>query len=546
MTAAPGHTTAASATDTAGPAARGEEAAWRRSTRRALALPVLLACVVGAFSLDGGFVFDDRYAVLQSPVVRGQVSLGEAAGRNFWGLPLASRDKVSWRPLLPLVWRGLWQIGAGSPLPFRSLSALLHILASGLATLLFVRLLPTRRLAVVAACVFAVHPAHAEAIGGIVAQADVLATVCGLGALLVLLAKAPQRGHLTAALGLIALGSLAKESALLWWPIAALALYAKNADRRLLRGWLLGALPIVLAIALAQVAAHGGRSESRLDNVLVALPTGARLITALAILGRELIVCFVPWRIAPSHGYAVFDADLLGVLPLAGAAVLATTAAHWYGLRALATRNPGRALWIALLFAPALLGCNLIFIGPTEYAERLLYPATLAASALIVLGLHVGLRTALRGPLRRDLAAGAIIAAFLAASWQHQRPWRSDLTLFSHAVAVEPKSWRNQQNLGRALALAAGLDGALWHLMLAEHLQMRLPAPIDWRVVEALEGLEPTDRMLTAPAALAGDQACALIDRLVRVAYAESTDRGAEAQARAVFAQRYRCEAPAS
>ena len=43
---------------------------------------------------------------------------------------------------------------------------------------------------------------------------------------------------------------------------------------------------------------------------------------------------------------------------------------------------------------------------------------------------------------------------------------------------------------------------SLWHVLLAEHLKMRQPAPLDWEPVETLEGLPPQERLLAAPAAL--------------------------------------------
>ncbi len=499
------------------------------------------ATVVGLLTIDGGFVYDDRHAILQSPVVQGQVDLVDAAvARDFWGLPLGSAAKVSWRPALPLVWRALWAAGGGAPLPFRVLALVAHVLCCVLAWALLRRWL-TPRAALWAGLLFALHPVHAEAVGGLVGNADIWAAAAILAGL-VWFERRPSQ--LAVACVFVAAGCGVKESALLGLPLLAIALAAR---RVALGAWLRFAAAAVLVAApvLVMVArAHGGAAEGASDNVLVALAPGDRVVTALALVWRGLRVLVWPDDVAPNHSYGVYDADAGALWPWALAGALALAGLVWAGLRALRRGDVANAVLIGMCAGPVIAGSNLLFLAPTEFAERLLYLGALAPCAWAGRWLDgaAAARPGDGGRISAPIAAlVAVLATFAALTVWHQRPWSSQQALFAHAVQVEPRSWRNQHNLGDALAKGGQVEPGLWHVMVGAHLRRSLPRPLDWRVIEALELLPVRERLLTAPAALAGADACGLIDALVEAAWPAATSARDAAMARAVFAQRYEC-----
>lgn len=495
---------------------------------RSVGIIVALATLAGALCVDGGFVYDDRHAIVQSPVVQGQVGLLEAVtARDFWGLPLGGAAKVSWRPALPLVWRGLWLVGGGSPLPFRLLGILLHIGASLAAFWLLRQLLPSRA-ALLAVALFALHPTHGEAIGGMVGHADIAASAAIFAALALVL-RGSERSASLAVLA-VGVGALFKESALLGLVLGAVILTAERADLRRWRAFALPAL-VVSAGVLAMVAkAHGGAREGVLDNVLGVLAPSARVVTAFAIIARQTLQLVLPIGVAPDHSYGVFSSDVGPIVAEAavGAALLLVAAGG--GGLALRRGERDRALWIALAAGPIVAGSNLLFVGPTEYAERALYPATLAACAAIAPLL-----------IERRLVAGVLLAGALATSVWTTVPWRSQRALFEAAVRVEPHSWRIHHNLGDALARDGEVERGLWHVMLATHLKRSAPRPVDWRIVDALAQADGSERLLLAPGALAPNDACGLIEAFAVAAYGNSPDPGAVARTRELFRTRYPC-----
>ena len=448
---------------------------------RTLALPLLLAAAAGAVTIDAGFVLDDSGAILESPVVQGEVGPADALARNFWGHSFGAPEKVSWRPVMPLVWRGLWLLGDGSPLPFHAFSLLLHVLATWAFGVLMLRLLPDRWTAVAAAVLFAVHGTHSEVVGGIVSQADLASTLLGASALVLLLPRDGRALRPGLALVLLGLGMVAKESAIVFWPAGMAAMLAARAPRRAQWAWAAGGLAILAADGWVQVLSHGAGARSPLDNVLVLMDPAARWWAALGILWRELALSFLPVHVAPFHGYAAITSAWQESLLPGGLAVAALGAGLWRGAGAVRAGRTGEAVWLVLLFAPAILGSNLLFIGPTEYADRLLYPATAAGCVALALVCRAGMHA-----WRRSVAVAVVAAALAATTWFYQRPWHDSESLFRHAVASEPRSWRAHLNLGR---FAPDAMESLWHVLLAEHLKMRQPAPVDWEPVETLEGL---------------------------------------------------------
>ncbi|MEY3012866.1 MAG: transrane and repeat-containing protein 3 [Pseudomonadota bacterium] len=499
-----------------------------------------LAALAAALAVDGGYVYDDAHAVLQSPMVQGRVGwLEGVTERDFWGLPLGGAAKVSWRPMLPAIWRVLWAAGDGAPLPLRAFGIVLHVLAC-YAALRWVRQLLPAGLAAATVALFALHPTHGEAVGGLVGHADIAASAAVFAALATLHARPDGRGAV-AAVAWVGLGALCKESALLGLALLPIAAFGLGVGAAVWRALALASLPVGAAVLAMVARAHGGADEGALDNVVGQLHGADRAATALAIAGKQTLQLLLPVGVAPDHSYAVYTRDTGPLLPWTVAGALALALAAFAGWRALAARKLALALPIALAAGPIVAGCNLLFVGPTEHAERALYPATLGACVLVVSGWQRW-----RGGASDATRVGRVVLALAlglaaAGSVRTTTPWRSQRALFEAAVDVEPRSWRIRHNLGDALAKAGEVEAGLWHVLLATHLKRLAPEPVDWRVVRALELAEPRERLLLAPAALAGKDACGLVDAFVRAAYADSPDRTAASRTRAIFASRYTC-----
>jgi hypothetical protein len=82
--------------------AQSAETPTRLATPGMQALLLSLLCLESfAGGLSGGFVLDDKHAILEHPVVQGTAPLAEAFRRTFWGEPF-SAPTPSFRPLTTL------------------------------------------------------------------------------------------------------------------------------------------------------------------------------------------------------------------------------------------------------------------------------------------------------------------------------------------------------------------------------------------------------------------------------------------------------------
>ncbi|KAH8293174.1 hypothetical protein KR044_009656, partial [Drosophila immigrans] len=138
-----------------------------------------LAFVLYLNTLNAGFVYDDRRAILSNAdVTEANRPLLQLLQHDYWGTSLLDDGSHgSWRPLCVLSFRLDFQLGHGNPFAFHLANLLLHCLATALVLSVAHTLLPTRAAARVAAALFASHPIHSEAVAGLVGRADLGACI---------------------------------------------------------------------------------------------------------------------------------------------------------------------------------------------------------------------------------------------------------------------------------------------------------------------------------------------------------------------------------
>jgi tetratricopeptide (TPR) repeat protein len=146
-----------------------------------------LASFLYANSLHGGFTLDDKYVVMNNPVVRSAaLDLDRLLATDYWGTPItAAASHKSYRPLTVLT---VWLNHRAHGLDVRGyhvVNVLLHALASVLVFYVAKAIMrigapagvsdraqhPT---AAWAALLFAVHPVHVEAVANVAGRAELL------------------------------------------------------------------------------------------------------------------------------------------------------------------------------------------------------------------------------------------------------------------------------------------------------------------------------------------------------------------------------------
>ena len=308
------------------------------------------------------------------------------------------------------------------------------------------------------AALFAVHPLHVESVAWVAERKDLLAGgFCALALLAYArYVRVPGTGRYLCLAAVLALGLMAKPMlvslpAILllldFWPLARIGPRA-GAGKARWRPFVEKVPLLVLAGASSLVAILAQRGANAMAYSQE-YPLGARVANSLtaywAYLGQSAwpagltFYPFAGWQIP------------LWQSALAGALLVAATVAL-----AFAARRRGWALvgwlWFVVSLVPVI---GLVQVGVQARADRYTY-IPLTGIFLVCAWSLRGL--ALRRPRLRLPAAAAsvaVLAALAAAAWLQAGYWRSDLTLFSRAVAVRPDNWIALSSLGNAL-LAEG------------------------------------------------------------------------------------------
>ena len=406
--------------------------AHRALVPRSLVALLAVAAVVFAWAnaAEGPFQWDDYAVIVQNPRVH---SLGA------WAAALPSGI----RPVLALTYTLQWVAGAAA-VDFHRLNLAVHLITVVLAWRLCRRIAgPTA--AIVAALVFALHPAQTEAVTYVSGRSASLAALFYLAALLVWPSAregAPGRRALACLVFLLSLGT--KETAVTW--PAALVLLEVAADpagdfRRALRrtapAWAVAGLGLALL-------ATSPRYRDLLDwslalrGPLANLPSGVQatgyLLSRLVLVHRLSID---PGLVAPA-GWSAPLAVGGGVLVAAGGLALAT-------LR----RYPAPSFAV-LWFLLQLLPTSSVVARTDVVSERHLYLAMLGPGFLAGLVVEALRR---RGGLASTGAAGAtaiVVVALAVATHLRNRDYASEVTLWAAAVRLTPDNPRALNNLGWA------------------------------------------------------------------------------------------------
>ncbi|XP_061061403.1 protein O-mannosyl-transferase TMTC1 isoform X2 [Eubalaena glacialis] len=170
----------------------GDRAPSRRrgcglSAPGAAALLAGASCLCYGRSLQGEFVHDDMWAIVNNPDVRPGAPLRWGIFSNdFWGKGMAENTShKSYRPLCVLTFKLNIFLTGMNPFYFHAVNVILHCLVT--LVLMYTcdkTVFKNRGLAFLTALLFAVHPVHTEAVAGIVGRADVLACLLFLLAFL--------------------------------------------------------------------------------------------------------------------------------------------------------------------------------------------------------------------------------------------------------------------------------------------------------------------------------------------------------------------------
>ena len=382
-----------------------------------------LAAIAYLPSLAGVFHFDDYNVIVHYPTVHSWEALLERAGGGV-------------RPLLKASYTLNWTLGGG----FSVLNIALHAMNAVLLLFIGEALFRDRRAALVAALLFALHPAATEAVTYISGRSSSLMALFYLGALLAYLRGA----HWSISASLFVLAVATRETAVTL-PAALLLCELCRAERPpwreiVRRQWphwtllLTGGLFLLLNQRYFDLIAYGYGERSLVHNLLTQVGGISYLILRLVSL----------------HGYNIDPAlpTLTEWTP-----VLAFQALFLFSLLILGIVNLRRRPWIGfgvLWFFLQLAPTNSIVPRLDVANDRQLY--------LACWGLFLALSIQLRNlPV---FAVSLVVILFASASVLRQLDYRSEIVLWESSVALAPWNARAHNNLGYAYQLAGRTQDA--------------------------------------------------------------------------------------
>jgi hypothetical protein len=476
---------------------------------RARLLVAAVAVAASVTSLRNGFVYDDVRVVRDDPRIRELADLPRLLASPYWSDEW--RDRI-YRPVTTASFAVDWAAGGGSPLPFHAVNVLLHVAVSLLVLTLGAMVIGHAGGSVVAALLFAVHPAHVEAFANVVGRSELLAATGYLGAVVAFLrearagASAPAGGRralwVLATLGGAALALGAKEHAVTLPMVLVLAdaLDARASGESLVRRTTRHALlwaavtTVVVGYLVARSAVVGGATVA--GNVaagLEGLDAAGRLMVmlpAFAVWARLMVwpvhlsADYSPNAYLPSLGFTAGHAA--GLLTIGLAAALA-----WWARR----RAPGVSWGIAWFAVTASVAGNVVVPTGVLVAERVLYlPSVGPAIAL-------GALWSVIPPARLVWPVTALLLMLLVVRTLDRIPvWRDEERFVAALIRDAPDSYRAHWAMGaRAFERGHARSGEAHYRLAME------TYPADGALVQELgerylaAGLyEPADRYLTA------------------------------------------------
>jgi tetratricopeptide (TPR) repeat protein len=453
----------------------------------------LLAAIVYLNALGNEFVLDDTRLIRDNVRIRSLANIPHFFASSYWDL---EGTQGLYRPLVLATYAVNYAVHGLSTFGYTAVNIVLHGAVSLLLFALVRGIGGSLFAAGAAAAVFAVHPVHTEAVTGMAGRTELLAAFFFLiAALLHRMAPETRRGAIlcrAATAAAFACALLSKESAITLLVVlpgldALFPVMRRDSQPAAPRDRIVTDYLALVAVAILYLAVRravlGGITISEgaiapLDNPMVPITTmalgermgaagGQALMTAFAVIAEYARLLVWPARLSLDYSYnqiaLVTNAGdgrfLLGV------AVVGSCLA---GIVMLWRRNRIAAFGLAFLAVTFSIVSNVFVTIGTICAERLMYLPSAGALAAAAAGLE---RLATRLPAGRQIAyvvLGALIVSGGARTWTRNRDWKNELSVWSAAAVVAPRSARVQAEYGRVLMELAENDARAGRTVEAE------------------------------------------------------------------------------
>ena len=402
-------------------------------SRWAWAVVLVAATTPYLNSLEGGFHYDDEHALVRNTHLRHVASIPAFFfdSATFSAEP----DMAMYRPLLQTSFALNHAVAGYDSTSWHLVNVLLHALAAIAAFALF-RHLVAPAPALLAGLLFAMHPAHTQAVNYLSSRSETMCMALVLWALVLLRSR---QGLWSAAVYGAAL--LTKSAAVALLPLALLINWVRPTDQGRFRP--IAGHGVITAAYLVLISAEGFLPRSLAQDVR---PFEEQIWTQLKAVVYYLHLVVIPRGLSVEHDFAVATSLRETAVLFAVAALLSIL---WLTLGVLGANRRARgvvrtglilgSLWFAAaLGVPILVPLNILI-----NEHRLYLP--LAGFSLALAVPLMGWRSIPRVvPVLLCLFHGLFV-------WSQNRLWQSELSLWTSATIRAPNSFRAWSNLALAL-----------------------------------------------------------------------------------------------
>ena len=410
-----------------------------------------MAFVVYLRALGFGFVFDDRYQILDNAWIRSWHFLPSFFTHHVWMFndPTVAGGNY-WRPLF-LTWLLInHTLFALKPVGWHLTSILAHVAVTWLVYRLASRLTRDAAAAVIAALLFAVHPIHIEAVTWVSGMTDPLMTFFFIASLLCWFRyrEDGRTAWLATSLVLYAASMLSKEPGIVLPAIVAVAawLLPQDPSGQAAPGYAVPPLRRALRAMLPFAAVAGLYLIGRYFVLRgMAHPLGNESYAAMVLTWPSVVWFYARQLVFPVGLSGFYDLSVVQHLtatnfavPVLGLLLIAAALA----ILARRAREPLIAFcgwWILITILPVLY--IVLFPAWDIVHDRYLYLPSAGFVLLVALGIRrlgTSSRQVLGVPVAQAAVVLLLVAGYCASGIADQGIWADDFHLYRRGFAVAP------------------------------------------------------------------------------------------------------------